>query len=378
MREALSPLIGHRSAKAGPRFMELTFRKSDRNRPQDFFDRYQIGHGYVDPDLVPYYLLVVGSPEEIPFEFQYRLDLTHGVGRLFFEQSDSYRIYAENVVESESSQFSRLPKMALFGAENDALTELSSERLIKPLAEKLSGKVKEWEVEAVTGNEATKARLIQLMDGPGSPALLLTAGHGTYSSRDANRRVREQGSLITSDWQGPGQALSRDHYFSPEDVSDGGDYRGLISFHFACYTAGTPEMDGFAGPGREVRLHDKPFVAPLPRRLLSHPRGSLAVIGHVDQAFQHSFLWDDRIGEIAHFASAFYMLMKGFPVGAAMEPFNRRFATISARSNESRRGDGNTELTRLLYWIGYHDARNYMVLGDPAVFLPNTSKPDSP
>jgi hypothetical protein len=37
---------------------------------------------------VPFYLLLVASPEEIPFEFQYLLDIYGDVGQLRFDDPD--------------------------------------------------------------------------------------------------------------------------------------------------------------------------------------------------------------------------------------------------------------------------------------------------
>src|ERR1700722_19617468 len=57
----------------------------------------------VDPAVgIPYYLLIIGSPEEIPFEFQYLLDPHFAVGRLDFENRGEYLSYANKVKRYEA------------------------------------------------------------------------------------------------------------------------------------------------------------------------------------------------------------------------------------------------------------------------------------
>ncbi|MFN2227436.1 MAG: hypothetical protein ACK2UY_14030, partial [Anaerolineae bacterium] len=75
------------------------------------------------------------------------------------------------------------------------------------------------------------------------------------------------------------------------------------------------------------------------------------------------------------FQSAVERLLRGQPVGLAMEYLNGRYAALSTELNQAiqdhqdfgRRIDPY-ELARL--WTGNNDARGYVVLGDPAVRLP--------
>jgi hypothetical protein len=54
----------------------------------------------VDPRMgVPYYLLIVGSPQQISFEFQAMLKLQWAVGRLYFDDIEDYGRYARAVVD---------------------------------------------------------------------------------------------------------------------------------------------------------------------------------------------------------------------------------------------------------------------------------------
>lgn len=388
VRDALEPLLEHRRAQA-TRLDERRFRVFEGHdgylpgmSKDDFLRTHGTGPGVVDPDRVPYHLLLVGSPSEIPFRVQEQLDIQHSVGRLCFETSEEYARYAEGVVAAETGEVRRPRRATFFGVANpgDRATRLSAERLVRPLAERLAGLEEGWEVATRIGpGEATKAELTRLVGGKDGPALVFTASHGMgFPSTDPRQRVH-QGALLTQEWPGPQRwsgPVPEAHYFSADDVGSRDHFGGLVTFCFACYGAGTPERDDFAHRTPQAaprRLAPEPFVSRLSQRLLGHPGGSaLATIGHVDRAWGYSFLWGDQ-AQLGVFEAALRLLLRGQPVGAAMEWFGQRYAELSADVTAALQaadyGERIDPEEVIALWTANNDARAYVVVGDPAVRL---------
>ncbi|MCP4697749.1 MAG: hypothetical protein GY862_12990 [Gammaproteobacteria bacterium] len=383
IQEALQPLLDLRREQAGDCFR--IYQGTDGHRPGEsknaFLARHGVGPGPADPVKMPYYLLIVGDPQRIPYSFQYQLDVQYAVGRIHFDTLEEYANYAQSVVAAETGKIQLPREAALFGTANadDPATQLSAEHLLGPIARHIK-KLGGWRLRTCLREQADKARLAQLLGGGQTPALLFTASHGMAFPNGDPRQQPHQGALLCQDWPGPNewqQAIPQDHYFAADDLDSSVRLGGLISFHFACYGAGTPHYDDFAKQAFKDRETIAPhaFLAQLPRRLLSHPRGgALAAVGHIDRAWGYSFLWEGAGAQTTVFTSALQQLLDGYPVGAAIEFFNERYAELSS--------DLSSELEEIEYgkqanpyqlagmWTANNDARGYVILGDPAVRMP--------
>ena len=379
IRKALDPLLRWRQAQAGDAFRN--YHGEDGFQPGEnalgFLERHGAGPGCADPEQVPYYLLLVGGPEAIPFSFQSDLTGPYAVGRLDLNSVEGYAAYARAVVRAEKGPATLERRAAIFGVRNpdDIATNQSCDHLARPLAEDLANRHADWTFDAILGEEAHRQRLVQLF-GEDPPALLFTASHGVgFPCGDPVQRER-QGALLCSDWRGPEQTpgpVGSETYITAADLPEA-SLPGGIAFHFACYGGGTPERDAFDRTGPGAQLAPAPFVARLPQRLLESPGGgALAVIGHVERVWGYSFLWKGVGRQTQAFRGALSLLMQGAPVGAAMDAFAQRGAALGQillrQVQEEKRGGAVEPRTLAALWTASTDTAGYSILGDPAVRL---------
>jgi hypothetical protein len=398
IKEALSPLLQHRQEKAGDLYRifegESGYRsKGEQGRPEskrDFCKRQspEIKRGPARPEQMPFYVLLVGSPEEIPFEFQFQLDVMRGVGRLDFGNDlEGYARYAQSVVAAETGAVKLPRKAAFFSVRNpgDDATLISDRYLARPLLAnlqqpKLQGEIPlkfAWDFGlAPSGEKKELARLLSGKDQ--TPALLFTASHGMVFPSAQKQQFSEQGALLCQHWV-KDAPVSRDDYFAAEELDDA-NLLGLVAMFFACFGVGTPRFDYFTPPNatEKTKIAPHSFISALPNRMLR--QGALAVIGHVDRAWGHSFISPGSNVEIEAFVTAMRKLLNGDPVGLATDPsFNLKYADMTTTLSETLQKLqwnptylDDEELVRL--WTANNDTRSYAVLGDPAARIPFVQK----
>ncbi|MDX1997460.1 MAG: hypothetical protein SF066_07045 [Thermoanaerobaculia bacterium] len=368
IREALEPLVAWRRAEAKTRsprrFAQLEYRPGDTK--VSFLSEYGAELDSADPADVPYYLLFVGSPEEIPFEFQYQLDIQYAVGRLDFERAEDYARYAEAVVARErtaaenSTAHDRQYGIFAPREEGDVTGRIHDELVLALLKRLKNRPARGWRGSQALAAEATVERLAELV---GTSDFLFAGCHGW--------------GLV------PGDPLQRDcmgalldqssNAFSAASVPADLGLDGLLAFFFACASGGTPCYDDFeeleSGP---KPLAEKAFTARLPQQLLL--QGAGAVLAHVGRAWTYSFSRQGARTQIDAFEDTIRRILQGHPIGHAAEIFNHRHVMLAAdlmivRELERHTGQAADQEIADLF-CALRDARNFVVLGDPAVRLP--------
>jgi hypothetical protein len=343
----------------------------------------------LDNKRVPQYVLIIGGPDQVPFGFQSLLDSIASVGRVDFPQIDQLAAYAAKLVRLEKASDPVVERQAVVfatdGGTNDP-TYFSRRYMAEPIADFITRDLK-LETTRILGDDATKGGLAGALSGK-RPALVYTASHGLGAlTEPLEVQTRFNGAICC---QTRGQ-LTLDDLFGGDDVpSNGAPFlEGAVFFQFACYGYGTPAMSEYAhwldpANPKEEKNADQDFVAALPKRLLAHPRGPIAFIGHLDTAWLHGFAdasapetldrWHNRIEP---FVTAIRMLLEVQAPGLAMQSMNERYASLNAllANTYDRIQRGKMQWTAesvqrfLDKWITRGDAQNYMVFGDPGACL---------
>ncbi len=379
VREALSPLLEVRRAQAGDLYKEFSYRLGESKN--DFLHRQGVGPGPVDPQRMPYYLLLVGSPRQIPFRVQRQFGVQYAIGRLDFDSPDDYAAYARSTLRAEQSW--QPQRAVFFGTQHpgDVHTSLTTNHFLKPLADKLITRGG-WEVEVLTGDLARKESLVNVLAEGSHPALLLLAGHGLGYPNGHSLQQPFQGALLCQDWPGPNTngPISPDWCFTADDLTANLDLTGMIWVQSSSFSAGTDERNSpLAILHRTGDLSaSEPFVSRLAQRLLSLPAGgALAVVGLVGQMWGYASPQEMDNTRLVLYQESVDRLAKGDTLGLALELVHERYAEtasdLSVMLEEHSFGAEMDELRLINLWAEGNDAGGLVICGDPAVRLATAS-----
>ncbi|HEX2103971.1 MAG TPA: hypothetical protein VHF51_09995 [Solirubrobacteraceae bacterium] len=323
----------------------------------------------------PHYVLIVGGPDRVPFHFQSVLDSAASVGRVAFDSLDDLATYVEKLLRiGREAPCSREAVVFATDHAGDDPTQYSRRYMAEPLADYVEGRLG-VPTRLLAAQDATRERLLDELAGA-PPALLFSASHGAAPTGVSRaEQERRQGAIVCQDLQ----------TLTAEDVPHTPFLEGGVVFQFACFGYGTPARSDFAHwTGEDGHNAEADFVAALPKRLLAHPRGPVAFVGHVDLAWLHGFAdptdpimdeaWHPRV---APFVSAVENVLAPRTMGMAMVEMNKRFdignAQMASTFDRHQRGllpDDPHVLDRLVdTFIWRTDAQNYLVFGDPAVHV---------
>ena len=364
----------------------------------------------------PRYLLLLGGPELISWDFQQMLAGEAFVGRLAFRDDRGYEAYVEkalrwaDVVEAPRAR-------ALYHAVLDGTRAMceGDRYLMQPSLEiarqgKAAGTFDAEEIVEVptdatgTSLDLSSAAGVLLREAARTRAgVLFTMSHGAGIPKAGWRSLEEQyahqGAMVL------GRAGD---LLTANDISRGPFLPGGVWFMFACYGAGTPSRSaylpwltrlrelGVVGDAADQALAalprggEPPFVAALPQAALANPEGPLGVVGHVDLAWTWSFLDYDIDGgglvpksRAERFEGILRAFVHGHRFGVAHHELARFFRSVSAEltvSYDERAyraalspdfvEDQASRVRRANLWMQRQDLSAYVLLGDPAARLP--------
>jgi hypothetical protein len=338
------------------------------------------------PDALPYYLLIYGSPAEVPWQLQYVLNANRCVGRL-----DLTGAALENYVNAllsgnwgppgKTANQNRAVIWAVNHGEGD-ITELMHNAIAKPLFEDLREDDQIGTGARFFDGAAMAAQVGELTDALASdrPGLIVTTSHGmTGPLDDSKAMLRHLGLPVDA----AGETVAAEALLTKWQPA------GAIWYAHACCSAGGDGQSTFADLVDPGSIAGKvlaavaslgPQTAPLPTALLGAEHPLRAFVGHVEPTFD----WTLRQPGTGQFLTdsiveALYgqtYVQKGEierPIGHAFREWYGRTNGLRAQYDKAKTrlniGE-STEDVLLALQLAARDVESTVILGDPTVAMP--------
>lgn len=328
---------------------------------------------------LPRYLLIYGSPRQIPWSLQYVLNNAAFVGRLDL-QGDGLKNYVNALLKDWAGSACRADRPVVWAVDHGHpdITWLMRGAIASPIAEKLTSDDQIGaNLRLLAGTDATAQSLTRTLNDR-HPALVVTTSHGMTGPLDNPALMAHQlGWLVDDEY-----AL-----LDPEKLLNEWQPDGAIWYAHACCSAGSDDHSSYqglvsAGSSVEQTLAGIAAlggqVAPLPRQLLGAEKPLRAFIGQVEPTFDWT-LRQPETGQVltASLQNAIYNRMhrkRPEPVGLAFEECYRHVGELLSQWNQAlrdiNRGIEGAELAALRTQLTALDRQSMVILGDPTACLP--------
>lgn len=376
---------------SGPGKPNAYLRRYRRDGDKVVCNDYSLAKGTSAPELaqVPFYLLLAGSPRDLPWSLQYTLNGNRAVGRLDLDEGEGLRNYVERLINGWEDDGARATAALIWSVDHKKggkdITEIMrtfiGDRLDRSLAEESRERQRNSKSpitrQYLGGSDATVGGLGEGL-GRLRPGLIVTTSHGAIlgSSNKESRRaalglpVDQTWTVLDPDalgkcWQ-PAGAVWYAHACCSAGSDDASRYKGLIK----------PESDAAQALRDAGELGET--VAPLPRLLLGASRPLRAFIGHVGPTFSWT-LRECRTREsltepIIHALYTRFYQEQRFAVGHMIRPIFQPLVTLfqeAAREHDAHLYDPNASCTPIVdRRLMAEDLQSTVLIGDPTVLIP--------
>jgi hypothetical protein len=332
----------------------------------------------VGDSKLPLYLLIYGTPEEIPWDIQYILNARCAVGRLDLT-GEELNNYVTALLNGWKDSASQVDKAVLWAVDHGAadITRLMRTAIAAQLYEEMSGD-KDIESHFLDGTKepATVSRLTATLVDK-RPCLVVTTSHGQTGPADKPDIMRAHLGLPVDQEYNLLDAAKLLEKWQPD---------GAVWYAHACCSAGGDSQTIFDGVVEQGSPVDKVLkavaglgatVAPLPRALLGAAKPLRAFIGHVEPTFDWTLRNPNTKEHLTkNIRQALYNnLYRSQPVGLAFRPIYAPLGTLylsyEAAYREYNKGK-DEQLSSILYCqLAARDLQSSVLLGDPTAVLPD-------
>jgi len=331
------------------------------------------------PGHIPKYLLIAGSPEQIPWRVQYDLQVPFFTGRLDLDEN-GLRNYVNALLSDWDGMAPNKANTLVWSVDHGKsdITHWLRRAIGKPLHAKFANETDEalnfgahyLQRSCATHGALTNAIRVR------RPSLIATTSHAeTWPLDDPSTMRSNLGLLIDAD-------KTR---LDLSDLVENAAPAGAIWYAHACCSAGATETSAYIDVLQEgTTAHDVvsavtscgEVMSPLPRALLGAPGPLAGFIGQVEPTFD----WTIKHPETGQYLSKaildclYQALFTGCPVGMALEHMRNVLAQVgNSRSIAEEAFRDHPDPSQLGYLLSLtlsaHDWRSVVLLGDPTVTL---------